>query len=97
MVTLRAEIERVTGTMGVRASSVERWPVPRELAQVNVDGMTVRMKIVEGRAKPEIDDVAAVADKTGASLHDVASRAEEAWRAARPSPPHGVGHEGSPA
>ena len=24
---LRSEIERVTGTMGVRATAVERWPV----------------------------------------------------------------------
>ena len=42
--------------------------------------MTVRMKVTEGRAKPEFDDVAAVARKTGATLHEVASRAEEAWR-----------------
>ncbi len=96
VVTLRAEIERLTGTMGVRASSVERWPVPRVLTQVSVDGMTVRVKVVEGRAKPEFDDVAAVADKTGASLHDVASRAEEAWRAARRGSPAGDA-EGSPA
>ncbi len=79
---LRSEIERVTGTMGVRATAVERWPVARELAQVTVDGMTVRMKVTNGRAKPEFEDVALVAAKTGASLHEVASRAEEAWRSA---------------
>ena len=78
---LRSEIQRVTGTMGVRATAVERWPVARELARVAVDGMTVRMKVTNGRAKPEFDDVALVATKTGASLHEVASRAEEAWRA----------------
>jgi pyridinium-3,5-bisthiocarboxylic acid mononucleotide nickel chelatase len=79
---LRREIERSTGTMGIRALSTERWPAARELAQVTVDGMTIRMKVTRGRAKPEFDDVALVASKTGASLHEVSSRAEEAWRAA---------------
>jgi uncharacterized protein (DUF111 family) len=43
--------------------------------------MSIRMKVSRGRAKPEFDDVALVADKTGAPPHEVASRAEEAWRA----------------
>jgi uncharacterized protein (TIGR00299 family) protein len=90
----RAEMERVTGTMGIRATAVERWPVARSLDQVTVDGMTIRMKISSGRAKPEFDDVAQVAAKTRAAPHEVASRAEEAWRAAqRPS----SDPEGSPA
>jgi uncharacterized protein (DUF111 family) len=56
--------------------------------------MTVRMKVTEGRAKPEFDDVAAIARKTGATLHEVASRAEEAWRSGHPR----VGRpEGTPA
>jgi uncharacterized protein (TIGR00299 family) protein len=91
---LRREIERVTGTMGVRATAAERWPVARELDQVTVDGITVRMKVTSGRAKPEFDDVALAAAKTGASLHEVASRAEEAWRASSRRSP---GPEGSPA
>jgi uncharacterized protein (TIGR00299 family) protein len=91
---LRREIERVTGTMGVRATPAERWPVARELDQVTVDGIIVRMKVTSGRAKPEFDDVALAAAKTGASLHEVASRAEEAWRAASRGRP---GPEGSPA
>ena len=78
---LRNEIVRVTGTMGVRANVVERWPVAREMEQVIVDGVAVRMKVAGGRAKPEFEDVAAVAAKTGASLHEISSRAEEAWRA----------------
>ncbi len=91
---LRAEIERVTGTMGVRATVVARWPLARRMDQVMVDGITVRMKITSGRAKPEFEDVAAVAAKTGASLHEVSSRAEEAWRAARDA---ARDPEGSPA
>jgi uncharacterized protein (TIGR00299 family) protein len=83
---LRSGIHRATGTMGVRATVVERWPVARELGQVMLDGMTVRIKVADGRAKPEFDDVALVAAKTGASLHDVSSRAEAAWRSTRPEP-----------
>ena len=41
------------------------------------------MKVISGRAKPEFDDVVLVAAKTGAPPHEVASRAEEAWRAGR--------------
>ncbi len=78
----RREIQRITGTMGIRATDVQRWPVARELGQVTVDGIAIRMKVVSGRAKPEFDDVALVAAKTGAAPHEVASRAEEAWRAA---------------
>jgi uncharacterized protein (TIGR00299 family) protein len=84
---LRREIARATGTMGVRAMPVERWPVAREMTSVVIDGITIRMKVTSGRAKPEFDDVAQVAAKTGATLHDVASRAEEAWRAAHHRPP----------
>ena len=61
----RAEMQRVTGTMGIRATAVERWPVARALEQVTVDGMTIRMKVISGRAKPEFDDVAQVAAKNG--------------------------------
>ncbi len=85
--SLRAEIRRVTGTMGIRATALERWPMARELDQVTVDGITVRMKVTEGRAKAEFDDVVLVAAKTGATLHEVASRAEEAWRASRRANP----------
>jgi uncharacterized protein (DUF111 family) len=83
---LREQIHRTTGTMGVRATALERWPVAREVGQVTLDGMIVRMKVTGGRAKPEFDDVAVVAAKTGASLHEVSSRAEEAWRSGRPGP-----------
>ena len=83
---LRNELHRATGTMGVRATALERWPMARELGQVTLDGMTVRMKVTGGRAKPEFDDVALVAARTGASLHDVSSRAEEAWRSSHPAP-----------
>jgi pyridinium-3,5-bisthiocarboxylic acid mononucleotide nickel chelatase len=80
---LRHVVHTTTGTFGVRATPVERWPAARTLEQVIVDGMVVRMKVGGGRAKPEFEDVALIATKTGAPLHEVASRAEEAWRATR--------------
>jgi len=78
---LRHEMERTTGTLGVRASAVQRWPLSRTMSEVVLDGITVRMKVAAGRAKPEFDDVVAVATKTGVPIHEVSSRAEEAWRA----------------
>jgi uncharacterized protein (DUF111 family) len=80
---LRSEMERATGTLGVRATAVERWPVARSMDEVVIDGITVRMKVTAGRAKPEFDDVVLVAAKTGSPPHEVSSRAEEAWRAVR--------------
>jgi uncharacterized protein (TIGR00299 family) protein len=81
--SLRHIIHTTTGTFGVRATAAERWPAARTLDQVTVDGMVVRMKIGYGRAKPEFDDVAAIALATGVAVHEVASRAEEAWRLGR--------------
>jgi len=77
---LRRLVEEATGTFGVRATPVERWPLSRTLEQVTVEGMAIRMKVGAARAKPEFDDVAMVAAKTGLPLHEVASRAEAAWR-----------------
>ena len=79
--TLRHEMERTTGTLGVRASAVQRWPLSRTMGEVVLDGITVRMKVTAGRAKPEFDDIVMVATKTGVPIHEVSSRAEEAWRA----------------
>jgi pyridinium-3,5-bisthiocarboxylic acid mononucleotide nickel chelatase len=87
---LRREIERVTGTLGVRALPVERWPVARTLEQVEVDGMAIRIKVAGHRAKPEFDDVARVAEKTGRPIGEVSSRAEEAWRVQHPPPSPGT-------
>jgi uncharacterized protein (DUF111 family) len=96
---LRRAIHHATGTFGIRATTVERWPASRTLEQVTVDGMPVRMKVGYGRAKAEFDDVAQVAAKTGSPLADVASRAEEAWREAQRNPaPEGIiGDDRAPA
>lgn len=89
-----------TGTLGVRGTAVERWPASRTEAEVDVDGLPVRVKVSAGRVKVEHDDAARVARRRGMPLREVLSRAEEAWRAkageptqpslsALPSPPSG--------
>jgi pyridinium-3,5-bisthiocarboxylic acid mononucleotide nickel chelatase len=85
---LRRVLRQVTGTFGIRATAAARWPDARTMAQVIVAGEPVRMKVGPDRAKPEPDDVARVAARTGLALREVASLAEEAWRhrADTPSP-----------
>jgi uncharacterized protein (DUF111 family) len=84
---LRHIVHTTTGSFGVRATTVERWPAARTFHQVSIDGMVVRMKVGYGRAKPEFDDVALIAAKTGLPVHEVASRAEAAWRLSRGDDP----------
>jgi uncharacterized protein (TIGR00299 family) protein len=73
-----------TGSLGVRATAVERWPASRELAAVDVEGHTVRVKISTVRVKAEHDDVVTVAETTGLSVLEVAARAEAAWWSSLP-------------
>ena len=68
-----------TGSLGIRAHPVERWPATRTHDTVEVDGHPVRIKVSPVRAKAEHDDVAAVARATGRPLPEVAARAEAAW------------------
>ncbi len=75
-----AEVLRAaTGTLGVRASTGERWPATRTIAETMVDGHPVRVKVSPVSAKAEHDDVVAVAVATGRPPREVAARAEAAW------------------
>jgi uncharacterized protein (DUF111 family) len=83
-VTAPADADQVTAalfrhstTAGVRRHVVERVTLPRREVQVtSSDGTAVRVKVLEGpdgpRVKPEYDDVAAVARRTGLPAHEVA-------------------------
>jgi len=64
----------------VRGQVLQRWPVPRTIEEVEVDGLAVRVKVSPGRIKPEHDDVARVARLRGLPLREVSRRAEDAWR-----------------
>jgi uncharacterized protein (TIGR00299 family) protein len=74
--TLTAE----TGSLGVRGTSLERWPAARSVDTVEVEGFTIRVKLSPGRVKVEHDDAARVARRAGLPLREVLSRAEAAGR-----------------
>lgn len=88
-VALARDIARVltaeTGSLGVRGQTMRRWPARREIHEVEVAGVPVRVKVSPGRVKVEHDDAARVARRTGLPLREVVSLAEEAWRR-RPHP-----------
>ena len=65
-----------TGSLGIRAVAVERWPQQRHETVVDVDGHPIRVKVASGRAKPEHDDAAKAAAALGRPLRDVLRRAE---------------------
>jgi uncharacterized protein (TIGR00299 family) protein len=68
---------RHSTTAGIRRQVAERVTLARREVQVDAgDGMRVRVKVLEGpdgpRVKPEYDDIAAVASRTGRPAHEVA-------------------------
>jgi uncharacterized protein (TIGR00299 family) protein len=81
---LRAVLVRETGTMGVRGTTMERWPQSRSFDEVDVDGHAVRVKVAGGRVKAEHDAAARAARALGLPLREVTARAEAAWRTLHP-------------
>ena len=73
--TLRAVLVRETGTLGVRMSTMRRWPQRRTETTVDVDGHRVRVKIAEHRIKVEFDDAAEAATALGVPVRVVLDRA----------------------
>ena len=90
---VRGVLAAETGSLGVRAHRLERWPVPRHHERVIVDDLAVRVKVSPGRAKAEFDDAAVVAQLTGRPVRDVIAEAEHRWNdheAAAREPLHAV-------
>jgi uncharacterized protein (DUF111 family) len=84
---------RHSTTAGIRRQSAERVTLPRREVQVDIgDGTRVRVKVLMGpdgpRVKPEYEDVAAVARRTGRPAHQVARDLQE--RALRLIGPEGA-------
>jgi uncharacterized protein (TIGR00299 family) protein len=73
-------LRRETGTLGVRGTTLQRWPEARTFGEVEVNGEPVRVKVGRDRVKVEHDDAARAASRTGLPLREVVSLAEEAWR-----------------
>jgi uncharacterized protein (TIGR00299 family) protein len=65
-----------TGSLGIRAHRVARWPQRRVDTHVEVDGFVVRVKLAEGRVKVEHDDALAVSTATGRPLRAIIAAAE---------------------
>lgn len=77
-----------TTTLGVRQFDVSRRALVREEVVVQVLGAPVRVKVAtlpngSRRAKPEFDDVSAVAQQHGCSVGEVAALAMAAWNGSR--------------
>jgi hypothetical protein len=65
-----------TGSLGVRATTLARWPRSRGVDTVEVAGRPVRVKVSPGRVKVEHDDAARVARLGRLPLREVVSLAE---------------------
>lgn len=72
-----------TGSLGVRGTTLDRWPAHRAVGTVDVAGLPVRVKVSPGRVKVEHDDAAEVARRRGLPLREVVGRAESAAREAQ--------------
>jgi uncharacterized protein (DUF111 family) len=69
-----------TGSLGVRGATLDRWPTERQMHEVAIQGLPVRVKVSPGRVKAEHGDAARVARRTGLPVREVIFRAEEAFR-----------------
>jgi pyridinium-3,5-bisthiocarboxylic acid mononucleotide nickel chelatase len=72
---LRKVLVDETGTLGVRSSSMRRWPQRRTETTVQVDGHRIRVKLADHRVKVEFDDAAAAAAALGVPVRVVLDRA----------------------
>jgi hypothetical protein len=81
---LREILATETGTFGVRATRLERWPVARAFDEVETDGGWVRVKRSGTRVKAEFDDAARVARATGRPVREVIAAVEAAAREHEP-------------
>jgi pyridinium-3,5-bisthiocarboxylic acid mononucleotide nickel chelatase len=70
-----------TGTLGVRATQVTRWPQPRTDRTVEIDGHTIRIKVSSDRVKVEHDDALAASVALGRPLRDLLAQAEHLGQA----------------
>jgi uncharacterized protein (TIGR00299 family) protein len=77
---VRRVLQAETGSLGVRSSVIERWATRRQISEVEVGGMPIRVKVGPGRVKVEHADAARVAARTGRPLREVISEAEVRWR-----------------
>jgi pyridinium-3,5-bisthiocarboxylic acid mononucleotide nickel chelatase len=73
-----AVLLRETGSLGLRGSTITRWPQQREQRHVMVDGHRIGIKVADGRVKVEHDDAAVAAAALGRPLRLVIEQAVQA-------------------
>ena len=71
-----AVLLRETGSLGLRGTTLMRWPQRRDETIVHVQGHSIRVKVSAGRAKVEHDDAVVAAAALGMALRDVIAQAE---------------------
>ncbi len=72
---IRTVLVHETGTLGVRMSTMRRWPQRRTETTVDVEGHSIRVKIADHRVKVEFDDAATAALTLGVPVRTVIDRA----------------------
>jgi len=77
---LRDLLASETGSFGIRATPLTRWPQARSFDTVDVFGASVRVKRSGRRVKAEFDDAARVARQMGRPVRDVIAAVEAAAR-----------------
>ena len=82
---LRGLVAAATGTLGIRERRITKHELERSSTTVQVQGHTISIKVGPHGAKPEHDDVVAVASATGRTVRDVSAAALAAHREL---PPH---------
>jgi len=73
---VRSTMVTHTGSLGIRASEVLRWPQQRAEHVVVVDGHSIRVKVAAHRVKVEFDDAQAAARALGVPVRDIITAAE---------------------
>ena len=76
-----------SGTLGLRATTVQRWPQSRHEITVDIAGHRVRVKRAGHRMKAEHDDAVAAAQALGRPLRAVLAEAEHLATTEPPAPP----------
>ena len=73
---VRSTMVTHTGSLGIRASEVRRWPQQRAEQVVVVDGHSIRIKVAAHRVKVEFDDAQAAARALRVPVRDIIAAAE---------------------
>jgi hypothetical protein len=74
--TVGGILVRESGTLGLRATSMTRWPQVRREVVVTVDGHPIRLKQAGSRVKAEHDDALRAATALGRPLREILAEAE---------------------